>query len=223
MYWKNVTLIFLLIIVFTFTEYLCHLHISQTNEHGFVPFFIITILSFPHSWFILGFVTRVTRRVALVEQELFTLPEYLSSPAVISRGHVAQSLVFSVVFCRSLCVPLWFLFWLLYFLSSGLRLLITSLVTRRTDTKQRGWKGKERSAKHYTEVQFPIICFCICFAIFIFNLFFFIFFHLFVWFCFVYLLLLFFYFYFFFIYFFFTKYFVLSWYYKIFFIQFKTK
>jgi hypothetical protein len=115
---------------------------------------------------------------------------YSVKVAVISMGHVAQSLVFSVVFCRSLCVPLWFLFWLLYFLSSGLRLLITSLVTRRTDTKQRGWKGKERSAKHYTEVQFPIICFCICFAIFIFNLFFFIFFHLIVWFCFVYFLLL---------------------------------
>ena len=140
-----------------------------TNDHGFVPFVIITILSFPHSWLILGFVTRVTRRVALVEQELLTLPEYLRSPAVISRGHVVQSLVFSVVFCRSLCVPLSFVIWLLYFLSSGLRLLITTLVTRRTDAKQRGRKDKQRSTKHYTEVQFPAICFCICFATFIFK------------------------------------------------------
>jgi hypothetical protein len=35
--------------------------------------------SFPHSWLIIGFVTRLTQRVPLVEQELLTRPEHLSS------------------------------------------------------------------------------------------------------------------------------------------------
>jgi hypothetical protein len=35
--------------------------------------------SFPHSWLITGLVTRLTRLVSLVEQELPTLPEHLSS------------------------------------------------------------------------------------------------------------------------------------------------
>jgi hypothetical protein len=34
---------------------------------------VITSRSFPHSWLITGFVTRLTRRVSLVEQELLTL------------------------------------------------------------------------------------------------------------------------------------------------------
>ena len=38
--------------------------------------------SFPHSWLITGFVTRLTRRVSLVEHELLTLPEHLSSTPV---------------------------------------------------------------------------------------------------------------------------------------------
>jgi hypothetical protein len=37
-----------------------------------------------------------------MEQELPTLPEHLSSPLVFSGVHVASSLVFCVVFCRSL-------------------------------------------------------------------------------------------------------------------------
>ena len=40
----------------------------------------------------------------LVEQELLTLPEHLSSPPVFSGVRVTRSLVFCVVFCRSLCV-----------------------------------------------------------------------------------------------------------------------
>jgi len=35
--------------------------------------------SFPHSWFITGFVTRVTRWAPLVGQELLTLSEHMSS------------------------------------------------------------------------------------------------------------------------------------------------
>lgn len=44
----------------------------------------------------------VIRRVSLVEQELLTTPELLSSSAVFSGAHVAAYLVFWVVFCRSL-------------------------------------------------------------------------------------------------------------------------
>jgi len=43
-----------------------------TNEHGYVQFVVITIRSFIHPWLITAFVTRVTRRVSLMEQELLT-------------------------------------------------------------------------------------------------------------------------------------------------------
>ena len=54
--------------------------------HSLIPYVIVNIylheciilLSFPHSRYITGFVTRLTRRVALVEQELLTLPEHMS-------------------------------------------------------------------------------------------------------------------------------------------------
>jgi len=47
---------------------------------------------------ITGFVTRLTRRVPLVEQELLTLPENLSSPPVFSGVRVTRSLVLCVCF-----------------------------------------------------------------------------------------------------------------------------
>ena len=59
-----------------------------------------------HLLIITGFVTRVTRRVPHEEQELPTLPEHQSSPPVFSGVRVSRSLVFCVVFCRSLFVPL---------------------------------------------------------------------------------------------------------------------
>ena len=46
----------------------------------------------------------VTRRVSLIEQELPTLPEHMSSHPVLCGVLVAQSLVFCVVFCGSLFV-----------------------------------------------------------------------------------------------------------------------
>jgi len=54
-------------------------NICVTNDHGYVPLVVTTSRSFPHSWFITGFTTRFTRWVPLVEQELLTLPEHLSS------------------------------------------------------------------------------------------------------------------------------------------------
>ena len=53
-----------------------------------------------------GFVTRLTRRVPLVEQELLTLPEHLSSPPVFGGVRVTRSLVLYVCFvdrCLSFC------------------------------------------------------------------------------------------------------------------------
>ena len=76
------------------------------------------------------FVTRVTRQVPLVELELLTLPEHLSSPSVFNRVCVTRSLVLYVMFCRSLFVHLSFFFWPLCFLSFfDLWILITPLVS----------------------------------------------------------------------------------------------
>jgi hypothetical protein len=54
-------------------------NICLTIEGGYVPLVVSTSRSFPHSWLITGFAIRLTRRVSLVEQELLTIPEYLSS------------------------------------------------------------------------------------------------------------------------------------------------
>jgi hypothetical protein len=81
-------------------------NICVTNDHGYVPLVVNTSRSFPRSWLITGFVTRLTRRVSLVEQELLTLPEHLSSPTVFSGVRVTRSLVLYVCFvdrCLSFC------------------------------------------------------------------------------------------------------------------------
>jgi hypothetical protein len=96
----------------------CALHLFITHSlectHGFPytwMYVVNTSYSFPHSWLIIGFVTRLTRRVPLVEQELLTLPEHLSSPPVFSGVRVTWSLVLCVCFadrCMSFCT---FFFW----------------------------------------------------------------------------------------------------------------
>jgi hypothetical protein len=53
--------------------------------------------------YLVMFIWLVTRWVSLVEQDLLTLPELLSSPRVF-MVRVAQSLVFCMVFYRSLLV-----------------------------------------------------------------------------------------------------------------------
>jgi hypothetical protein len=50
---------------------------------------------------ITGFATRVTRRVPLAEQDLFTLPEHLGSPPVCSGARVFRSLVLYVLVMTS--------------------------------------------------------------------------------------------------------------------------
>ena len=66
------------------------------NGQGYVPLVVNTSRSYPRSWLITGFVTRWTRRVLLVELELLTFPEHLSSPPVCSGVHVTRSLVLCV-------------------------------------------------------------------------------------------------------------------------------
>ena len=73
-------------------------NICFRNAHGNFPLVVITFWFFPYSWFSSGFVTRLTRRVPLVEQKLLTLPEHLSSPPVFSGIHVTQSSVLCVCF-----------------------------------------------------------------------------------------------------------------------------
>ena len=94
----------------TAMEYLCH--------KWYVPLLVNTSRSLPHSWLITGFVTRLTRRVPLVDQELLTLPEHLSSYSIFS---------FMCMFCRSLFVLLYCFFWPLCCLFFDLGILITSL------------------------------------------------------------------------------------------------
>jgi len=75
------------------------------------------------------FTTRLTRRVQLVEQELFTFTEHLSSSPVFSGVHVTQCLVVCV-FCRSLFVLFPFFIWPSYCLSFfDLRIFVSLLVS----------------------------------------------------------------------------------------------
>ena len=77
------------------------------------------------------FVSGVTQRVSLLEQELPTLPEHLMSHKVFNVVRVARFLAFCVVYCRSLFVILSFgCFWPLCCLSFFvLRILIIPLVS----------------------------------------------------------------------------------------------
>jgi hypothetical protein len=83
-------------------------NISVTNHPGYVQLVVSTSWSFPHSWFITGTVTRLTRQVPIVEQEIPTLPEHPSTPLVFSGVRVTRSLVLCVCFV-DLC--LFFFFW----------------------------------------------------------------------------------------------------------------
>jgi len=79
------------------------------------------------SMLLIGFVTRLTRRAPLVEQELLTPLEHLTSPPVISGVHVTRSLVLCVCFVdRCLYFFFWPLFCLFFF---DIRILITPLVS----------------------------------------------------------------------------------------------
>ena len=81
-------------------------NICASNDHGYVPLVVKTSWSFPHSRLITGFVTRLTRWVPVVEQEMLTFPEHMSSPPVFSGVRVTRSLTLYVCFvdcCLSCC------------------------------------------------------------------------------------------------------------------------
>ena len=71
-----------------------------TNDHGYGLLVVNTSRSFPRSWLITGFLTRLTRRVQLVEQD--HIPEWGSCYSIFS---------FMCMFCRLLFVLLYFFFW----------------------------------------------------------------------------------------------------------------
>ena len=78
----------------------------KIRHDGYVPLVVIISRSFPHSWLIIWFITRLTRRVPLLEQELPTLLEHLSSLPVFSGVRVIRSLVLCVCFvnrCMFFC------------------------------------------------------------------------------------------------------------------------
>ena len=103
--------------------------VSQMTMVMYVPLVVNTSRSFPHSWLITGFVTRLTRRVPLVEQELLTLSEQPSSAPVFSEACVAWSLVLCVCF-----VLLYLIFWpLCHLFFFDLLILITPLVSSNHD------------------------------------------------------------------------------------------
>ena len=116
-------------------------NICVTKDHEYVPLVVNTSRSFPHSWLITWFVTRLTRQVSLVEQELLTLPEHMSSPPVFSGVRVTRSLVLYVCFvyrCLSfcsfsfghcvLCPSIYGFWWPLWYLELFLSPLICILV-----------------------------------------------------------------------------------------------
>jgi hypothetical protein len=95
---------------------------------------------------ITGFVAILTRRVPLVEQEMPTLPENLSSPPVFSGVRVTRSLVLYVCFvdrCLSFCT---FSFGHCVVCSSS----IYGIRKSKKDRQHNGQikKDKQRSTKH---------------------------------------------------------------------------
>ena len=86
-------------------------NICVTNDHGYVPLVVSSFRSFPHSRLITRFVTRLTRRVPLVEEELLlTLPEHLSLPPDFSGVRVTRSLLLCVCFVDRYLSFLYFFF-----------------------------------------------------------------------------------------------------------------
>jgi len=110
--------------------------LSVSQMTGYVPLVVNTSRSFPHSRLITEFVTRLTRRVPLVEQKLLTHPEHLSSPPVFSGGSCYSIISFMCMFCRSLFVLLSFFFWplcCLFFFD--IRILIAPLISSNSSSK----------------------------------------------------------------------------------------
>ena len=70
-----------------------------------------------------GFLSRLTKRVPLMQQELITLPEFTPSPPGFRGVRATRSLVSCVCFVIVVC-PFIFFFWPLCCLSFDLRIII---------------------------------------------------------------------------------------------------
>jgi hypothetical protein len=88
-----------------------------------------TSRSFPHWWLITRFIDRLTRRIPLVEPELLTLPEHLSSPPVFNWVSWYSIFSFLCLLCRSLFVLLSFFFGYCVVCFFELRILTTPMVS----------------------------------------------------------------------------------------------
>jgi hypothetical protein len=116
------------------------IHKTHTQNQTLVS----TSQFFPRSRLITGFVTRLTRHVSPVQQELPTLPEHLSSPLVFSGVCITRSLVLCVCFvdrCLSFCsfsfghcVVCSSVFWPLCCLFFCLLVIVLSVLLRYTDS-----------------------------------------------------------------------------------------
>jgi len=84
---------------------------SDTNDHGYVAFAVITI-RFSHysSLYLTGFATRVTDGCHQWSKNLLSFRSTCVYPCVFSRLRAAQPLVFYAVFCTSLLALLKFLY-----------------------------------------------------------------------------------------------------------------
>ena len=114
-------------------------------SHHFKSFTVATItwliameyLCHIHSWLITGLVTRLTRWVPLVKQELLTPLKYLSLPLVFSGIRITRSLVLCLCFvdrCLSFCTFSFGYFVCLYFFD--IQILITPLVSSNSSSNQ---------------------------------------------------------------------------------------
>ena len=92
--------------IFLSCVWVMSIHIERNSEIAVAAVKQNASRSFPRSWLITGFVTRYTQPVSLVEQELPTLPKYLSSSPVFTGVRVTRSLALYVCFidrCLSFC------------------------------------------------------------------------------------------------------------------------
>ena len=82
-------------------------NICVTNDHGYVPLVMNTFRSFPYSRLITRFVTRLTRRVPLVEQELLPLTRSLCTYFVDSCLSICTFSFGHCVLCSSSIYGFW--------------------------------------------------------------------------------------------------------------------
>ena len=105
--------------------------VLSINNPNIANLILLIIPYLPQVWYQSIY---TTPQVTLVEQELLTLPEHLSSSPVFSGVRVTQSSVLFVCFVNIVCP---FFFWPWYYLSFVLRILITPLVSSSIWQKRR--------------------------------------------------------------------------------------